>query len=153
VSSADCGSLILRIGPVGRRWLKFNLVGALGIGVQLVALALLSSVLHVPYLIATCVAVELAVLHNFVWHERYTWPYCVVSGWSGRLRSLGTFHLTNGLVSVGGNVLLMRLFVGQMKIPYFVANIMAIAICGLANFVLADRVAFRPQPLINADER
>ena len=69
------------------------------------------------------------------------------------MRSLAAFHLTNGLVSVVGNVLLMRFFVGQLRVPYFVGNMMAIAMCGLANFVLADRVAFGPQPLINADER
>jgi putative flippase GtrA len=142
VSSRECGSLSMRVVPVGRRWLKFNLVGALGIGVQLVALALLKSVLHVPYLIATCVAVELAVLHNFAWHERYTWRDHVFGGWRGRLRSLAAFHLTNGLVSVVGNVLLMRLFVGQLRISYFVANLLAIVTCGLGNFVLADRVAF-----------
>ena len=136
------------------RWLKFNLVGAFGTAVQLGMLVLLKSVLHMNYLLATALAVEISVLHNFVWHERYTWPDRALVGWRGRLRSLAAFHLTNGLVSIVGNVLLMRLFVGQLRIPYFVANVLAIAMCGLANFVLADRVAFRnSQPLINADER
>jgi putative flippase GtrA len=123
-----------------RRWLKFNLVGALGAAVQLGALVLLKSALHMNYLLATALAVEISVLHNFVWHERYTWPDRALVGWRGRLQSL--FHLTNGLVSIVGNVLLMRLFVGQLRIPYFVSNLVAIATCGLANFVLADRVAF-----------
>ena len=125
-----------------RRWLKFNLVGALGTAVQLGMLVLLKSALHMNYLLATASAVEISVLHNFVWHERYTWPDRALVGWRGRLRSLAAFHLTNGLVSIVGNVLLMRLFVGQWKIPYFVANLTAIGTCGLANFVLADRVAF-----------
>lgn len=136
-----------------RRWLKFNLVGAFGTAVQLGMLVLLKSALHMNYLLATALAVEISVLHNFVWHERYTWP----DGWkrstAERARSLAAFHLTNGLVSIVGNVLLMRLFVGQLRTPYFVANVMAIAMCGLANFMLADRVAFGAQPLINADER
>ena len=53
------------------RWLKFNGVGALGIVAQLGMLALLNGVFHVQYLIATAIAVESAVLHNFVWHERF----------------------------------------------------------------------------------
>jgi putative flippase GtrA len=125
-----------------RRWLKFNLVGAFGTAVQLGILVLLKSALHMNYLVATALAVEISVLHNFVWHERYTWPDRSRGGWRGRVRSLAAFHLTNGLVSIVGNVLLMRLFVGQLRIPYFVANVMAIATCGLANFVLADRIAF-----------
>lgn len=142
MSTANCGSLSLRLAPVGRRFLKFNLVGALGTAVQLGTLVLLKTAFHMNYLVATPLAVEISVLHNFIWHERYTWPHRALVGWRGRLRSLAAFHLTNGLVSIVGNVLLMRLFVGQLRIPYFVANIIAIATCGLANFVLADRVAF-----------
>lgn len=55
------------------RWIKFNTVGAIGIGVQLAALAILRSRLKLNYLLATGIAVEIAVLHNFVWHERFTW--------------------------------------------------------------------------------
>jgi putative flippase GtrA len=57
---------------LGLRWLKFNLVGTLGFAVQLGCLKLL---LHfqMNYLAATALAVEIAVLHNFVWHERFTW--------------------------------------------------------------------------------
>ena len=51
------------------RWLKFNGVGALGIVAQLGVLALLTGVFHVQYLIATAIAVESAVLHNFVWQS------------------------------------------------------------------------------------
>ena len=58
---------------LGVRWLKFNLVGGIGIGVRLAALALLVGLLKMNYLWATALAVEAAVLHNFVWHERYTW--------------------------------------------------------------------------------
>ena len=125
-----------------RRWLKFNVVGAFGTAVQLGTLVLLKSALHMNYLLATALAVEISVLHNFVWRERYTWPDRALSGWRGRLKSLAAFHLTNGLVSIVGNLLLMRLFVGQLRIPYFIANVVAIAMCGLANFALADRVAF-----------
>jgi putative flippase GtrA len=55
------------------RWGKFNLVGAIGILVQFAALFFLKGVLHLNYLAATALAVEIAVVHNFVWHERYTW--------------------------------------------------------------------------------
>ena len=52
------------------RWAKFNAVGAAGVAVQLGLLALLESVLRLQYLVATALAVEAAVLHNFAWHER-----------------------------------------------------------------------------------
>ena len=48
--------------PLATRWLKFNLVGAIGIVVQMGAFALLFSGLHVDYMVATALAVETAVL-------------------------------------------------------------------------------------------
>ena len=135
------------------RWLKFNLVGAFGTAVQLGMLVLLKSVLHMNYLLATALAVEISVLHNFVWHERYTWPDRALVGWRGRLRSLAAFHLTNGLVSIVGNVLLMRLFVGQLRIPYFVANVRGDWDVRAGELRAGGSHGLRLSPLMNADER
>ena len=54
------------------RWLKFNAVGALGMAVQLGSLGFFVRVLGLHYLLATALAVEVAVLHNFIWHRRWT---------------------------------------------------------------------------------
>jgi putative flippase GtrA len=131
------------VTPLVRRWFKFNLVSVLGIGVQLAVLWLLVSRLRMGYLPATALAVEAAVLHNFVWHERYTWRGRPVPGARERLARLLRFHLGNGLVSLVGNVALMRLLVGVLHLPYLVANLVAIAACGLLNFALSEWFVFR----------
>ncbi|PYR16581.1 MAG: hypothetical protein DMF94_27475 [Acidobacteria bacterium] len=51
----------------------FMAVGGLGFLVQLAALAALMSLADWSWLPATLVSVELAVVHNFFWHERWTW--------------------------------------------------------------------------------
>ena len=51
------------------RFARFATVGALGFVLQLTALALLAAA-GLPYLLAAAIAVELAALHNFWWHER-----------------------------------------------------------------------------------
>lgn len=56
----------------GLRLLKFSAVGAIGVGVQLGALAVLHA-MEITYLPATALAVECAVIHNFLWHRRFTW--------------------------------------------------------------------------------
>lgn len=126
-----------------RRWLKFNLVGAIGIGVQLGMLAALRA-LGMNYLLATALAVETAVVHNFIWHERFTWADRASVSLRQSLWRLLRFNLTTGAVSIGGNLLLMRLFVGHFHLHYLLANIITIAVCGLANFLISDRVVFRP---------
>jgi len=54
-------------------WLKFNAVGTIGIFVQLSVLAMLRSGFGWNYLLSTAAAVEITVIHNFLWHERFTW--------------------------------------------------------------------------------
>jgi putative flippase GtrA len=125
------------------RWLKFNFVGAIGIAVQLVALAVLARGFHVHYLVATALAVEMAVLHNFIWHERFTWKDRSGGNTRATVLRLLRFHLGNGLVSIGGNLLLMRLLVGAMHWKLLIANAVTIAICSLLNFAVSERFVFR----------
>ena len=130
------------MSPLAGRWLRFNFVGLIGVAVQLAALGTLKGWLGLNYLAATAVAVELAVLHNFVWHERFTWKERAGGGARAVLLRLLRFHLGNGLVSILGNLVLMRLLAGNLHLHYLAANLMAIAICSLANFLVGERWVF-----------
>lgn len=125
------------------RWLKFNAVGAGGVCVQLAMLAALTSVLHLNYLLATALAVEAAVLHNFFWHEQFTWADRRVPGKVARLLK---FNLSTGALSILGNLLAMKLLVDAAGAPYLVANLLSIASCSLLNFLVADRMIFIGEP-------
>ncbi len=144
------------------RWCKFNLVGGMGIVVQFCALFILRSVLRFDYLFATAVAVEAAVVHNFVWHEQFTWvdrvrpgrtrigetrtegtrPESVQPRWRRSLPRLLRFNLTNGAVSILGNLALMKVMVGEGHMNYLVANAIAITLCSLANFLVSEQWVF-----------
>jgi len=124
------------------RWLKFNAVGGIGIMVQLAALLGLKSGFHLGYLPATALAVEIAVIHNFLWHERYTWGDRVRPAWSKSLPRLLRFNLTTGAVSIGGNLALMKLLVGFEHMNYLLANGVAIALCSLASFLISEEWVF-----------
>jgi putative flippase GtrA len=50
------------------------------------------------------------------------------------------------LVSILGNLLLMRLLVGTLQMNYFAANVIAIAACSLVNFLLSDCFVFQAEP-------
>jgi len=177
VKGAACGERRRSIPPSTLvRWCKFNLVGGIGIVVQFGVLFLLKSVLHFEYLAATAIAVEAAVVHNFVWHEQFTWADRTKIGsvprqtsgaeaqnlLSGRiaalkrcatqrpaarpnwasLRRFVRFHLSNGAVSIVGNLALMRVMVGQERMNYLVANAIAITLCSLANFLVSETWVF-----------
>lgn len=121
------------------RWGKFNLVGAMGMVVQLAALAFFDRCAPGHYLCATAAAIELAVLHNFAWHVHYTWrDRRDGSAWVQLMR----FHLSNGLVSLLGNLALMRVLVQGAHLPLLAANGVAILCCSAANFYVGHTWAF-----------
>ena len=122
-----------------RCW-KFTAVGAMGMVLQLGTLALLNHAFPGHYLIASAVALEITLLHNFVWHIHYTWRDR--RGDVYWMDSLVRFHLSNGAVSIGGNLAVMWVLVLHAHLPVLVANLIAIGCCSVVNFGLGDRWAF-----------
>jgi putative flippase GtrA len=122
------------------RWMKFNLVGAMGMVVQLGSLAALTHWWVGHYLYTTFAAIEVTLLHNFAWHLHYTWRDR--RGDSALLVQLLRFHLSNGLVSMVGNLALTRVLVGDAHLPVLAANGIAILCCSVINFCLGDNWTF-----------
>lgn len=127
------------------RWMKFNLVGLLGIAVQVTALAILLTHFHLGTMPATALAVELTVIHNFLWHERVVWRDRPSQRFVDILIRLIKFNVTNDGVSIAGNLLLMRFLVDGLGMNFAAANLIAIAACALINFALSDCFVFRPE--------
>jgi dolichol-phosphate mannosyltransferase len=125
---------------MGSRFVRFNGVGVMGFVVQLATLWLLLYA-GVHYLVATAIAVEAAVLHNFCWHERWTWIDRPATG-RARFERLWRFHALNGVVSLGGNILLVRLLAGSLGMAVVPANAVAVVACGLLNFAATDYLVF-----------
>ena len=126
-----------------KTWFKFNLVGVAGFILQTGALFVLTRTMpRVGYLVATAMAVELAVLSNFVWHQRWTWRDRPSLTRKQTLRRLVKFNATTGMVSLVGNLFLMSVLVGRFGLPILGANVVTVIACSLLSFFLADRIAF-----------
>jgi putative flippase GtrA len=122
------------------RFGKFNLVGMMGMAVQLATLAAFNHLWPGHYLACTAAAIELTLLHNFIWHLHTTWRDR--RDRSATLNQLLRFHLSNGLVSMAGNLALMPLLVHGAHIPVVAANAIAILCLSLVNFCLGNVWAF-----------
>jgi putative flippase GtrA len=122
------------------RWARFNLVGAVGMAVQLAALAQFSRWTPGHYLYASAAAIEFTLLHNFIWHLRYTWRDRRHD--SPLAAQLLRFHLSNGLVSMLGNLVLMRILIHDARLPLLASNSIAILCCSAVNFCLGNSWAF-----------
>src|SRR5260370_25095284 len=78
------------------RWWKFNAVGVAGFALQLGALWFFAQACGLQYLLATMLAVEIALLPNFLWHRAWTLRGLGVGGRGGRLVPV---RLANGFLS------------------------------------------------------
>jgi len=131
-----------------QRFLRFNLIGLVGIMFQLAILWILTT-LGVGYLVASSAAIVVTVVHNFGWHWLWTWadrashvPAPI---------AFARFFMANGLVSLMSNLALMPLIAGRLGLPPVPSNLIVIAVAGILNFGLADRVAFRAPPVSSGD--
>ncbi len=125
---------------LNRRFVKFNAVGMGGALVQLCALWTLERFTSLPYIVTIVLAVEIAILHNFVWHEAWTWPGQPVRE---RGRRLLKFEVGNGFVSIFSNVVLTYFYKEVAGLPLLVANLAAIMTSALLNFWIARAWVFR----------
>lgn len=122
-----------RVGP-------FVTIGAMGFVVQMATLVGLTTVFHWPYLPAIAVAVEAAIIHNFWWHERWTWRDRSTA--AGTVQRLRRFHIGAGCISIAGNLAGTAFLVEYLHIGPLAANTAAVVATSLWNFVVADRWVF-----------
>jgi putative flippase GtrA len=129
---------------MARRWGTFNLVGIAGFMLQFGVLTCLTRVWGWHYVAATVVAVEVAIVSNYLAHARWTW-----SDRSGRTRwerlARPLRYQAATTVTMMLNVALTAVFVSRAAVSPEAANVAAVALCALVNFVAADRLVF-PDP-------
>ena len=126
---------------MNRRLGAFIAVGAAGFVLQIAVVAVATAAFGWSPAAATVLGVEAAVIHNYFWHEQWTWADRAVDG--RRFRRLCHFHLTTGVTSVAGNLLIVLLAVHLLDLGPVVANALAVGALSLANYVVADRYVFK----------
>lgn len=116
---------------ISTRFVRFGIVGSLGVAVNSAVLFLAHGVAGLPLLLASGMAVEVAILHNYLWNERWTFGVANFS-----FARLGKFNLT----SLGGLLItlsVLYLLVEQWHIHYLLANLFGIALATIWNFTLS----------------
>jgi len=121
-------------------WLRFCVVGVMGSGVQMVVLYLGRDVVGLHYLVATVLAVEMTLAHNFTWHEHWTWKTAGQPHWG---RRAWKYQLGTGTVALLANLFAMRVLVGVMGLPTLLATPLAIVGSGAINFLIGQFLVFK----------
>ena len=109
------------------RILRFAVVGGAGAVVNTATLYVLHRLLHVPLVAASVIAVELAVVHNYVLNDRWTFRMRVLSA-----RRFVRFNLSM-LAGLAVNVLVLWALV-HGGVHLVVANLLAIGAAFTVNY-------------------
>ncbi len=122
--------------PAARRLAAYGLVGVTGVGVNLGAFWALSTLLHVHYLVAGPLAIELAVLNNYVLNTSWTFAdrRCRLLDGGGLVR-----HQLTSVVGLAINMAVLYLLAGVLGLPSIAANACGIVAASAWNFALSAR--------------
>ena len=139
---------MMRTASTPERIVRFYVVGLIGVAVQLTMLAILIRGFSLNYLVSTALAVEMAVIHNFFWHDHWTWRNRTSETDSlvVRLRRFWKFNVANGFISIVINVLVTRALVEVGGVPYLIANLMAIGSGSVMTFLVGETFVFPETP-------
>jgi putative flippase GtrA len=125
------------------RFARFFVTGVAGFVCQIATLAVLVSFFSMNYVIATIIAIELAIVFNYVCHEHWTWRDRPARNGGERVARLLKFHAMTALTSITGGVLITALLVESFDLAPVAANIISVLALGLLNFAGADTLVFR----------
>ena len=133
-----------RQGPVWEEWekiLRFAVVGCSGIVVNMAVLWLLTSVAGIPDLASLAIAIELSILNNFFWNDRWTFG----CGEEHRTRKVWYRLALFQLVSMGGaliNWVLYYLLTRLGGVEFLLANLVSILVAFAWNYLVNRNVTW-----------
>jgi putative flippase GtrA len=132
-----------------RRWGVFNLVGFGGFVLQLATVAALTRGFGWSGVVATAIALEVAAAHNFVGHTWWTWRSRRLGragGWARRFVKYQAAKTTSLVASLA-----TACFFIWSGTPPEIANLAAVLLCSIPNYLLAENYVFaserRSQPV------
>lgn len=142
---------VLARAPRFRQFLRFCLVGASGVGVDMAVLHGLVAGLGWPAALGKLAAAQTALLNNFLWNELWTFrradgaPAPTRHGWRGVLGRLGRFEA----ICVGGLGLAVLSLHGlhvELGVNLYLANLLAIGLATAWNFGLNAWLTWPARP-------
>jgi dolichol-phosphate mannosyltransferase len=124
------------------RFLKFGIVGASGIFVNMFFLWLMHEKFSLPLAVASLIAVAFAILNNFLWNDFWTWSDKNTEKKYPFFHRLWRYYLSASLGSAINYVTLLIL-TEIFGVYYLLANLIGIFFGMTSNFLLGEFWVFK----------
>ena len=131
----------LKQGVLSPRLIKFGIVGASGVVVNVGGLYLFTEYARIPYFVASVIAIELSILSNFTINLLWTWRDRSREGtlWSKIVR----YHIGAGATAFLGNYLILIALTEFFGMHYMISNLIGIAVGTFSNYLINDLWTFK----------
>jgi dolichol-phosphate mannosyltransferase len=127
-------SLMKRTGELSR-FLKYCLVGASGVLVNMGLLWLLTEMGGLFYLVSSAFAIEASIVTNFTLNDHFTFPDRRAKGRVQFLTRLGKFNIVS-LAGLGVNMVVLWTLTSVFGVYYLLSNLCGIAAATLWNYLV-----------------
>lgn len=135
-------SLMRRTGELAR-FIKFCLVGASGVGVNMGLLWLLTELGGLFYLLSAAISIETSIITNFLLNNYFTFADRNKQGVKPLFGRLLKFNLVS-LAGLGINMAILLLLTEGLGLFYMVSNIVGIAAATLWNYLVNNWWTWKP---------
>ncbi len=125
------------------RILKFGVVGGSGVVVNMGALAILRLIPALPLPIRSPIAIEIAIITNFILNYYWTWNDRKSEEKGHKRFTFLKFNLSSGAIAAIFNYLPLLLFVNQLNWNEDFANFIGIGMASVANFLISHFWTFK----------
>lgn len=125
------------------RIIKFLLVGASGVIVNLGLLYILKEFLKIHYLVAGLIAIECSIINNFILNSIWTWKDRFIPSLKVYLYRLIKFNISTGLSILLINFCFLWLLTEYFNVYYLISQSIGILMGTILNFLLYHYWVFK----------
>ena len=123
------------------KFIKYGLVGGLGLIVDMAVFYLMNKKLGVNYVVSNITSSSIAVVHNFILNSYFT--FNVTDKKLKRFLSFYAIALTGMAISTG----LLALFIDVLKFEAMLSKLISIVIVALIQYIFNNKLTFRTKKL------
>jgi putative flippase GtrA len=123
---------------------KFMIVAWMGMLVNTGCLYLFKGVLGIRLIPASLMAIEIAIIHNFIWLRLWAWSdRGATNGRPPFLKQLLIYNAATGAVDLAANVSILWILAALFGIHYLIANLAGMILGPFIKFWLNEKLIFK----------
>lgn len=120
------------------------IVAWIGMAVNTALLFLFKGVMGIPLIPASLLAIEIAILHNFIWLRYWAWSDRKTDNQRPPFwKQLIVYNLATGAVDLMANVTILWVLATLFGVHYLVANIIGMILGPFIKFWVNDKLIFK----------